>query len=75
MESEQSSEYVQNMMKQMVAATGVPSCFVCGDRIVGAHLDYMDMGRTPRKVCVGCAYKALDYYIEQRNKSLKIGNP
>lgn len=67
MESDTKSDYINNMMKQMVEATGVPACFICHQRIVGGHLDYMDIGRTPRKVCVGCALTAIDYYIKLLN--------
>jgi hypothetical protein len=68
---EENSEYVSKMMAQMVEATGVPVCFLCNKRIVGAHIDYMDKDRIPRKICVGCVFQALDYYIGAREKALK----
>ena len=71
MEQQSSSEYMQKMMKQMVEATGVPSCFICGARIVGAHIDYMDKDRVPRKICIRCTYQALDYFINARAERSK----
>ncbi len=68
---EAESGYVETMMAKMIAATGMPTCFICGERIVGAHLDYMDSSRIPRKICIGCCYKALDYYITAREEGLK----
>ena len=70
---EQQSEYVNKMMAQMIEATGVPTCFICGKRIVGAHIDYMDNNRIPRKICIGCVFQALDYYIGAREKALEGG--
>lgn len=69
METEE-NEYIKNMIGKMVEATGVPTCFICGKRIVGAHVDYMDKNRVPRKVCVGCVFEALDYYINAKEKRL-----
>ena len=71
---EERNEYIANMINQMVEATGVPLCFICNKRIVGAHIDYMDKDRIPRKICIGCAYQAIDYYIDARNKALKGDN-
>lgn len=68
---EQQSEYVNKMMAQMIEATGVPTCFICGKRIVGAHIDYMDKDRIPRKICIGCVFQALDYYINARKQALE----
>lgn len=57
------SEEIPEFMHKLVAATGVPNCYLCKNRIMGAHLDYMDKDRNPQKVCVGCCYKAIDVYI------------
>jgi hypothetical protein len=67
------SDYAQKLMAQMVEATGVPNCFICGKRIVGAHVDYMDKDRTPRKICIGCTFKSIDYYLVARDKALVGG--
>lgn len=67
---EEKSEYLDKIIGQMVEATGVPSCFICGKRIVGAHVDYMDQSRIPRKVCVGCVFQAIDYYVNAKEKAL-----
>ena len=67
---EEKSEYLNKIIGQMVEATGVPSCFICGKRIVGAHVDYMDQSRIQRKVCVGCVFQAIDYYVNAKEKAL-----
>lgn len=72
---EEKNEHMSKMIGQMMAATGVPSCFLCGKRIVGAHIDYMDKDRTPQKVCVGCIFQALDYYLNAKEKALRGENP
>lgn len=59
----------------MVEATGVPHCFICQKRIVGAHVDYMDTDRIPRKVCVGCVFQSIDYYIAARKRLQKDEKP
>jgi hypothetical protein len=67
---EEKSEYLTSITKQMMEATGVPSCFVCGKRIIGMHLDYIDHDRNPRKVCIGCTFIALDFYLSERQKRM-----
>jgi hypothetical protein len=63
---EETNEYLNRMVGQMIDATGVPTCFICGKRIVGMHIDYMDKDRVPRKVCIGCVFTALDFYLNER---------
>jgi hypothetical protein len=67
---ETENKYLTNMMGQLIEASGVPLCFICGKRIIGAHIDYMDKNRMPRKICIGCTFLSLDYYISVREKAL-----
>ncbi|MEM3416394.1 MAG: hypothetical protein QW719_03590 [Candidatus Micrarchaeaceae archaeon] len=71
MEISSDSEYLQKTINDLISATGVPVCFICGKRIVGAHLDYIDKDREPRKICIGCAYKAIDYYLKAREERIR----
>ena len=68
---EENSEYLKKMMGQLVEASGVPTCFICGSRITGMHIDYMDKDRIPRKICIGCVYKTVDYYLNAREERMK----
>ncbi|MEM4097979.1 MAG: hypothetical protein QXS81_04765 [Candidatus Micrarchaeaceae archaeon] len=70
METSSSSEYLQKTMNELISAAGMPICFICGKRIVGAHLDYIDKDREPRKICIGCAYIAIDYYLKAREEHI-----
>ena len=69
---EQTNEYLSKMVGQMMDTTGIPMCFVCGKRIVGMHIDYMDKNRVPRKVCIGCVFTALDFYLNEREKRIHL---
>ena len=62
----EANEYMNRMVGQMIDATGVPTCFIFGKRIVGMHIDYMDKNRVPRKICIGCVFTALDFYLNER---------
>ena len=70
---EGTNEYLNGVVKQMMDATGMPACFICGKRIVGMHIDYMDKDRVPKKVCIGCVFTALDFYLKEREKRMHIG--
>ena len=67
---EEANEYINRMVGQMIDATGVPTCFICGKRIVGMHIDYLDKDRVPRKICIGCVFTALDFYLNERGKRM-----
>ena len=67
---EETNEYLNKMVGQMIDAPGVPTCFICGKRIVGMHIDYMDKDRVPRKVCIGCVFTAVDFYLNEREKRM-----
>ena len=64
------SEYLNNMVTTIIEASGVPTCFICSKRIVGAHIDYIDIDRVPRKVCAGCILLAIDFFIAERKKRM-----
>lgn len=59
------------VMEKMLAAAHIPSCMICHARIVGAHIDYMDKNRVPRKVCTGCIFKAIDFYTNAQEEGIK----
>ena len=69
----EANEYMNKIIGQMIDAQGVPTCFICGKRIIGMHIDYMDKDRVPRKVCIGCVFTALDFYLKEREKRMHIG--
>ncbi|MEM0147886.1 MAG: hypothetical protein QW139_02610 [Candidatus Micrarchaeaceae archaeon] len=71
METSSDSEYLQKTMNELMSVAGMPVCFICGKRIIGVHLDYIDENREPRKVCIGCAYKAIDYYLKAREEHIR----
>ncbi len=65
------AETAQKAMQRAMEGTGIPTCYICGKPIIGAHIDYIDKDRNPRKICIGCCYLAIDYYLNAREKQLK----
>ena len=62
-ETKMGSGFMDGLMQQALAAADVPTCGICHKRIIGPHADYIDKERHHQKICMGCIYKALDYYI------------
>ena len=74
METIEKTDNMETMINRVVEASGVPKCYICGNRIVGVHIDYINTERIPVKICISCIFKALDYYINVRNKQFNLGN-
>lgn len=70
---EQANEYLNGVVGQLMDVSGIPLCFICKKRISGMGIDYLDKDRVPRKVCVGCIFTALDFYLNEREKRMSSG--
>lgn len=66
-------DYLEKIIGKAVSASGIPLCRVCGERIVGVHVDYIDSNREPCKICVPCIFRALDFYLKERKDRLLGG--
>lgn len=61
---------LQDLIEKSMEATGLPQYFVCGKRIVGLPINYLDFNRVPQKICIDCVWKALDFYLAERQKRM-----
>ena len=69
----EANEYLNGVVGQLMDVSGIPLCFICKKRISGMGIDYLDKDRVPRKVCIGCVFTALDFYLKEREKRMHIG--
>ncbi len=63
-------DLAKGMMEQ--AMTTMPACEICHGTLMGGSFTY-NGDKGPMILCMKCVFRAITYYVRQREERLKIG--